>query len=356
MARITQKQAAQQDAGGFDTNPNENFGEDLPEGMGIPPEESVAESKAGKYEYKPSAKTLEKLNAMPKEDLFKEFGISLDDRATVNSSTGEQRVHKGLISSTREYGVLEDLAEGRYTRKPIRVIERLGHKRVAPYYALVKFMPASADGKYDWNLETRKVDLKYKLDENGNRLRDEYGKYVLTYDKKEVRRDQIIQIGNGRNAQDLTPEQHDMVRLLGVIEGVIPNENLVNQVWVANEYDPTVLVAVNSNYILSSLEGRLDPSTKKGQGSIWIGKERQNFTFGEREAKLWAQGKGAYVRNEKGENKFVRYDPLKNRFGVSVTLDVALQKDRAREKARKDAMSKRPAQAKEQGEAQGRKI
>lgn len=88
MARITQKQASQPDAGGFDINPNENFG-DLPEGMEDQAEVAAVEPRSEKYEYKPSPKTLEKLNAMPKEDLFKEFGISLDDRVTENPTTRE---------------------------------------------------------------------------------------------------------------------------------------------------------------------------------------------------------------------------------------------------------------------------
>lgn len=341
MARFVDNEFSDQQqnaAPQFDVNPNADFGEDdLPIAEGEQVQEEVAETK--KYSYKPSEKTLEKLNALPKEDLAKEFGIHLDDWTTTNRSTGETVTHKGLISSAREYGVLEDLADGRFTRKPIYVKEKVGHKRDDAHYALVRVLPASADGKYDWSLEERRIEMKYRLDDNGQRMVDKYGKPLLSYERAAISKDTVIKLGTGPNAPELTQDQHDQVRLLGIIEGSIMNDRGQRQVWVANDYDPTVLVAVNTEYIDTALKNRMQGD--KGKGVYFQGRERHEFEFDKRAANLWAEGKGAFVKNEKGENKFLRYDPVNGRFGVSVTFDVAIQKDRAREKEIKAAKQQR---------------
>lgn len=332
MSRIQNnenKAAAAAAASGFDENPEVGFdADDLPgDEQLVVNEESEQPQQTARYQYRPSETTLKKLDAMPKKALAEEFGIYLDDYVMTDKKTGKETVKKGLISSVTEYGVLEDLAEGRYTRKPIRIQERIGHKRDTRHYALVKFMPASANGKYDWTVETRPVDMRYKLDKDGNRIKDNFGHYEMTCVQKKLDKNQVVRIGSGDFERDLTPEEHDQVRLLGNIEGAVPNKNLINQVWVANQYDPTILVAVNCNYILASLDRR------EGKGTYLSGGKKHEFTFGSREKNLWASGKGAYVKNEEGKNQFVRYDPLKGRFSVSVTLDIALKKDRERELA-----------------------
>lgn len=297
------------------------------------PEAQKKESARAAGEYRPSDWTIDRINRLPKDEIKKEFGIDLDK----------------LVGSVKRYGVLEDIASGQYTREPIFVTERIGHKRPSTYYALVKIIPPvekTVDGKvvsYDWSVETRPVNLKYKLDEKGNRQYKPNGQPELYREHRQLTKADVIERVPGDPDTRLTPEEQDQVRLLGVIEKDIRSKgSFTPQVWYANEFDRSVLVPVNVDY----MKKRLD--AKNGKGIYYEGKEAVEFTFGERERNEFLQGHGAFVKDAKGRDKYIRYNGITERFSPSVTLDKALAAERRaeeREQKVREQMKEKPAKA-----------
>jgi len=284
-----------------------------PDDATLSPEETrknaQAEAEAyGRREYAPSPVVVERLNALPKDEIKKEIGLDIDY----------------LMRSTKRYGLLEALAFGTFT-PPVNVYVGMGHEKRRRELATVRLwnMPAQAGQEARWGYEMHHVGLKYKLDENGQQI-FKNGKPELAYDRNPIKPGDILSY----NGVELKPEQVDRLRLTGnlgePLAGLDFNNKPTYTVLSVDPYNNHELIGVKSSSIAARLAKMPEYKFRDKDGIDHV------YPLNERAQGELSLGRGVWLKPENPADKdiFVQYNAASDRLQTATSFEQAKRKER----------------------------
>lgn len=326
---------------------------DLPEGMDVEAiaqqmenESEVAEKKpaagekrdSGEYKYEPGEKTLERLNAMPKEEIKSETGIDIDN----------------LIATTKRRGVLEALAYGSFTPKPIPIVLKSGHQKKNKMYATVRLWTITdkKSGAIDWGYELHPVKLAKKLDKDGHPVLDENGQIVLTYDRNRLTPGSILEIpGIEGKPLQLSAEQVDRLRLTGNLGEPITSTDFNHKptmtLYSVDPFNEHELIGAT----VESVTKRLDQEKEfkyKRDGVV------HTVEISDRMKGALALGQSQWAKDEAGNNVCIQYNTASGRLERAQDYKLALREEVS--KKQEVANNKAVEQSRKQAEAEGKSV
>lgn len=285
----------------------------LAQGPAIEPEteETATESKSASREYKPSEKTLERLNKMPKEALKERFGIDIDE----------------LIKTEKRHGVLEALAYGDQTPRPIKVRIPIPGTRAIDTLATVclKYAFYGKDNEpviFMDNIHPTK--LKYDVDENGVIKLDKNGEHKMVYDRNPIKEGDIIRWGG----KELSREQTDRLRLTGHLGEAVSckgKDNAPISVLLSvDPYNNHELVAVDASYVSKTLKANPEFKLKGPDG------DTLTIPLTSRQIGDLALGRNVWI-GDKGDGSQcnVQYNAATRRLEKTVDYEYAKRQERA---------------------------
>lgn len=300
-------------------------GEDMPEfdvekeTPGEEPEKVQKEQK----EYKPSDAVVEILNKFPKDEIKKELGLDIDY----------------LIKNVKQRGILENLAYGQFTSRPVRVFprgpEHQKFVRNGGMYASVRIGQwTDKDGNVKWNYETHecKTVEKFVLDKDGNYEKSVNGtpKVTRVFDRNALEPGEVLAF----DGKYLTPDQMDQLRLTGMVCDLITTTDAehkpVNVMLEVNPLNNHELISKSASVIAERI-GRAPEFKYKGTTYKLSSTQIDNIV----------KRKGAWI-GERGSQIFVQYSAVQNKLVIATNF----------ERAKREELEKTVSESRAQGEAQ----
>ncbi len=307
-----------------DFDPAQIAENDLPEFMDVPEgiDEAAEKAKNGiEKKYEPSARTIEALNKLPKAELKAELGLDIDR----------------LITSQKQYGVLEPLAYGSFTTQPVYIIPRRAeHQKFSRggFWASIRVGAWSdKNGELKWNYEIHPVKFmkKYVRDEAGELVKKANGEYrtEVVIDRNPISPDEVLNL----DGKPLSPEQMDQIRLTGQLcepfSSIGFDHKPINELIDCNPLNRHEFIRKNASVVAERL--KRNPEFKhKGQ----------TYKLTDRQIDAIVMRKGVWL-GEKSNAVFVQYNCAYDKLTPAINF----------EKAKKMEMEK--AKTVSKGEAQG---
>ncbi len=268
-----------------------------------------AESESyNRREYFPSDTVVNRLNALPKEDIKKEIGLDIDY----------------MMKNTKKYGMLEALAFGTFT-PPVNVYVGMGHEKRRRELATIRIynLPAAPGREAKWGYEMHHVGLKYKVDENGQQIMKN-GKPEMVYDRNPIKPGDIISY----NGVELKPDQVDRLRLTGNLGEPLAGLDFSNKptytVLSVDPYNNHELVGVKSTTIAARLERMPEFKFRDKEGNNHA-YELDSRTIGE-----LSLGRGVWLKPSTPTDKeiYVQYNAATDRLQTATSYEQAKRKER----------------------------
>lgn len=281
----------------------------------LAPEQAKAQAAAqaeteafARREYTPSPAVMERLNALPKDDIKKEIGLDIDF----------------MIRNTKKYGTLEALAFGTFT-PPLTVYIGMPHEKRRRELATVRIwnMPAQQGQEAKWGYEMHHVGLKYKLDENGHQIMKN-GRPEMAYDRNPIKPGDILTY----NGVEMKPEQVDRLRLTGnlgePLVGLDYNNNPINTVISVDPYNNHELIGVKSTAIKARLEKMPEYKFRDREGVDHV------YKLSDKAIGELSLGRGVWLKPETAGDKdiFVQYSASADRLQTATSFEQAKRKER----------------------------
>jgi len=288
----------------------------------LPPDDAVLSPKEVKQnaqaetesynrrDYAPSKSVVDRLNALPKEEIKKEIGLDIDF----------------LMKNTKKYGVLEALAFNSFT-PPVNVYIGMGHEKRRRELATVRIwnMPAMEGREAKWGYEMHHVGLKYKLDENGQQILKN-GKPEMAYDRNPIKPGDILSY----DGVELKSDQVDRLRLTGNLGEPLPGLGFNNQptytVISVDPYNNHELVGVKSTTVAARLERMPEYKFRDREGAEHV------YPLTPRAIGELSLGRGVWLKANPqvaGEKDiFVQYNAATDRLQTATSYEQAKRRER----------------------------
>lgn len=259
-------------------------------------------------EYAPSPAVVDRLNALPKDEIKKEIGLDIDF----------------MMKNTKKYGTLEALAFGTFT-PPLTVYVGLGHEKRRKELATVRLwnMPAREGREAGWGYEMHHVGLKYKLDEKGNQIMKN-GKPEMVYDRNPIKPGDILHY----NGKELSSEQVDRLRLTGNLGEPLAGLDFNNKpsftVISVDPYNNHELIGVKASSIAARLEKMPEYKFRDKEGVEHV------YPISERLRGELSLGRGAWLKPQTPGDKdiFVQYSAAEDRIKLATSYEQAKRRER----------------------------
>ena len=275
------------------------------------PEQDMPEFSTGsnKREYSTSAATLDRLNKMPKEALKDRFGIDID----------------ALIKSEKRYGVLEALAYGDQTPRPIHIRIPIPGTHAIDTLATVRLVNSfiGKEGKPVIFMDNiHRVSLKYDVDENGVVKKDNNGQPKMVYDRNPIKEGDIVKWGG----KELSKEQTDALRLTGHLGEPFPDKTRkgepIQLILSVDPFNNHELVSVDCAYVSKTLKAKPEFKVKGADG--------ETITFDLTNAQIGdlSLGRGVWVGDKERGNYHVQYNAATRRLEKTPDLKSAQKQER----------------------------
>lgn len=281
---------------------------DSPE-LNNPITEDLPEATVEKAGYSPSPKVLERLNKMPKPEIKEKYGIDIDE----------------LIKTEKRYGVLEALAYGDQTPRPIHIRIPVPGTFAIDTLATVRLKYAfyAENGEAKMFMDNiHRVALKYDVDENGNIIKEASGKPKMVYDRNPIKEGDIIKWGG----KELTKEQTDALRLTGHLGEALPDtlrDGTPTQIILSvDPYNNHELIAVDSSSVSKVLKAKPEFKIKGADG------ESTTFTLTPRQIGDLSLGRSVWLGDKETGTVCVQYNAATRRLERTTDLKSALRKER----------------------------
>lgn len=284
----------------------------LAQGPAIEPEaeETATESKSAYREYKPSEKTLEILNKMPKEALKARYGIDIDK----------------LIKTEKRRGLLEALAYGDQTPRPLDIRIHVPGAGVieTPATFCLKYAFYGKDNEPVIFMDNiHKTRLEYDVDENGVIKRDKNGEQKKVYFRNPIKEGTIIKW----NGKELSREQTDRLRLTGhlgeAVTGPGKKNELIPVLLSVDPFNNQELVAVDANYVAKTLTANPEFKLNGPDG------DTLTIPLTAYQIRELARGKNVWI-GDKGDGSQcnVQYNAATRKLEKTVDFDYAQRQER----------------------------
>lgn len=298
----------------------------------------------GVKEYKPSDKVLAKLATLPKDEIKRQIGVDIDY----------------LIKTTKHYGVLESLAYGQHTQRPISV--RLAG--IGKCYGTVKVY---VNNKGELKCDVHPTNLIPKRDENGRLIQkktkngvpmyDSYNNpvYEMEYDRNPIKVGEpnfsLDRMGNVTySSKDtcvtLTDEQMKELRLLGRLCKPIvisyTDDSTGKTTYQAylintNEYNNHKLL----KYPVEKLKEKLHLQPFSRTFRQWVDKVPVEYELTDKQIDIMIENGGVWLGGKNDpENRpavYVYYDILKDKLYKGVDKQYAIKQEHSQKATQAEA-------------------
>lgn len=302
-----------------------------------PQEEPAKQGRNGEYVYRPSEKTLAKLDSFKFwPEVKRDFGIDIEF----------------LKANVKTYGILEALAYGSWTPTPITL--KIRGVQWRPNDGKDKFLVRLFPTKDSWNIQTYPVTMKYKLDEKGNVVLGADGKPRKEFVHRKLQEGEIIQF----NGRDLSKEDMDHLRYTGTIGHsllhVSSDGREFNWIVTTHPFDEGCLCCMTTDSIKSMLAKHKEVCAYKEKEKDKVSGQEKTYTYELSPKAVSEIANGGIVeasaKEDPSKRAFLMFDCSTARVRKTVSYEYALKN--ALKSKETEQFATQPS--KEQGAAQSK--